>query len=68
MQIPDVVATRFDILVYDIWRNGSDFDETVVLDEDCVTGQIAMDDWRVARLVQVTKIVQSFITYNSKFV
>lgn len=49
-------------LVYYTW---SDLDEPVVLDEDCVTGQVAMDDGRVTR-VEITAQQQKTFTNTYK--
>ena len=47
MEVLDVFSEGFDILVDRIWCHTPNLHQPVVLDEDCVTGQVAVDDWGV---------------------
>ena len=43
MKIFDVFPEGFDVLVNGVRGDAADLDEAVVLDEDCVTGQVTVD-------------------------
>lgn len=53
MHIPHIVAAGFDMVVDGVGRHGADLDEPVVLDEDRVARQVAVNYGRHAA-VQVT--------------
>ena len=53
VQVPYVVPVGLDVLVDDVGRDGADLDKAVVLDEDGVAVQVAVDDGGAARLVEV---------------
>ena len=53
VQVSDVVPEGLHVLVYDVWGDRADLDEAVVLDEDGVAVQVAVDDGGAARLVEV---------------
>ena len=55
VQVLDVIPAGLNILVNNVGRDGTDFHKAVMLDENCVAGQIAVNDWRAALLVQVAK-------------
>ena len=48
VEILDVFSEGFDILVDCIWCHTPNLHQPVVLDEYCVTGQVAVDYWGVA--------------------
>ena len=52
VKVFDVVPAGLNVLVNNVGRDGADFHKTVMLDENCVTRQIAMDDW-IAFLMQI---------------
>ena len=54
MQVPYVVPVCLHVLVDDVRRDGANLDKAVVLDKDGVAVQVAVDDGRAARLVQIT--------------
>ena len=55
MQVPYVVPVCLHVLVDDVRRDGANLDKAVVLDKDGVAVQVAVDDGRAARLVQITE-------------
>ncbi len=55
MTVLEVVPIGLHVLVDDVWGDGADLDEAVVLDEDGVAGQVAMGDGGAAGLVQVAE-------------
>lgn len=40
--VPNVVAARLHMMMYGVGRDGADLHESVVLDEDRVTGEVAV--------------------------
>ena len=52
-------------LVDDVGRDGADLDEAVVLDEDGVARQIAVDDGRLGPLQRIGK--ETWLTISSHF-
>ncbi len=55
MQVLNVAPVCLDILVDDVRCDGADLDEPVVLDEYRIAREIAVNDGRIARLVQVAQ-------------
>lgn len=55
MQVSDVVPASLDVLVNDVRSDGADLDQAVVLDENRVASQVAVDDRRRAFLVQIAR-------------
>ena len=49
MEVLDVLPERLDILVDGVRRHAAYLHQSVVLDEDCVAGQITVDDWFLDR-------------------
>lgn len=50
MHIPHVLAAGLDVVVDGVGRDGADLHEPVVLDEDGVARQVAVDDRRHASM------------------
>lgn len=48
VHIPHVLAAGLDVVVDGVRRHGADLDEAVVLNEDRVAGEVAVDDGRLA--------------------
>ena len=49
MEVLDVLPEGLDVLVDCVRRHAANLDQSVVLDEDGVAGQIAVDDWLLNR-------------------
>lgn len=54
MEVLDVLPAGLDVLVDDVWGDGADLDQPVVLDEDRFASQVAVGDGRRDRLVKIT--------------
>ena len=54
MEVLDVLPTGLDVLVDDVRGNGANLDQTVVLDENRLAGQVSVSDRRRDSLVEVT--------------
>ena len=55
MQVLNVVPVGLDIVQDDVWPDGADFDQAVVLDEDGVAGEVSMHNRGRAGFVQVAQ-------------
>ena len=60
MKIFDVFPEGFDVLVNGVRGDAADLDEAVVLDEDCVTGQVTVD-YRLLQYKYIRKNTNSII-------
>ena len=49
MEVLDVLPEGLHILVDGVGRHAADLHQAVMLDEDCVAGQITVDDWFLDR-------------------
>ena len=54
VEVLDVLPTGLDVLVDDVRGNGANLDQTVVLDENRLAGQVSVSDRRRDSLVEVT--------------
>ena len=72
MQIPEVVATSFDIVVNYVRSDRSDLNKTIMLYEYGVAVQIPMYNWWVTSCVKVTKMLSKIfsvqIDYTGNYV
>lgn len=46
MHVAHILTARLHVMVYRVGRNAADFDEPIVLNKYCITGEVAMDYWR----------------------
>lgn len=53
MQVFNVFSAGFDVLMNDIRSDGSDFDQTIVLNENGIASEITMDNGWCARLMKI---------------
>lgn len=68
MEVLYVFSEGFDILVNCIWSHASNLDQAVVLDEYCVAGQVAVDDWRVTA-EEISFNTEGFhTTFSARFI
>jgi len=51
VKILKVVPKSLDILMNNVWSDWTNFDKAIVLYEYGVASQVAMCDWRIARLM-----------------
>lgn len=51
----DVVPAGFDVLVDDVWSNGSNFDQSIMLNENRIAGQIAVENGRITSRMEITE-------------
>jgi hypothetical protein len=54
VKVLEVVPEGLDILMNDVWCDGADLNEAIVLNEDRITGQVAVSDGRVTSLMEIT--------------
>ena len=54
VEVLDVLPESLHILVYGVRRHAANLHQSVVLDEDCVAGQIAVDDWFLSKNINFT--------------
>ena len=52
MEVLDVLPEGLDVLVDCVRRHTANLDQSIVLDEDCVAGQIAVDYWLLDRNIK----------------
>lgn len=45
VHIANILAARFDVMMYGVGGDGADLHEPIVLDEDRVAGEVAVDYW-----------------------
>jgi hypothetical protein len=58
VEVLNVVSVGADVLVDDVGRNGANLHEAVVLNEDGVARQVAVDDGGIGPLMEVATIVK----------
>ena len=63
MKIFDVFPEGFDVLVNGVRGDAADLDEAVVLDEDGIARQVAVDDGRLGPLQRIRK--ETWLTISS---
>lgn len=46
MHVAHIFTARFDVMVNGVGRHTANLHQTIVLDEDCITGEVSVDDGR----------------------
>ena len=54
VEVLNVLPESLHILVDCVRRHAANLHQSVVLDEDCVAGQIAVDDWFLSKNINFT--------------
>lgn len=56
MHVAHIFTTRLNMMVNGVGRHAANLNQTIVLDEDCITGEVSVDDgWRAGMQITITR-------------